>query len=613
MIQALVRVGLLAFAGLVLMSGLALAQFDAFRDILPDPLQQSLFGSDAYRVEFRGELDNGLTEVLQFVSETYALRERLPATPEMLERRARSDIQNLQRGLRSEGYYDAQVEVQVNYDESPPRVVFLVRPGPAYTLQAVHFDGPLPELEADLPPLDAETVNLNLNSRARAPEIEQGVSELRGYFREHGHPFPQVALKEALVDHELRTITVTYSFNPGPMVRFGPIIVQGLERVHLDYIMNKAPWSEDQLYQASLLNRIRSDLMPTGLFTMVDVSHADTPQRGPDGEKTLPITITVVERVPRTVKAGVSYETDTGLGATLEWEHRNIFGQGERLRTRLDLAEKREMLTADFTFPDFMEKSQLEFMANIGREKTEALESKLIALGVKMSRQLDEFWYTSLGANYLLTETTQLGTTQTYGLFSTPGELTWDRRNDILNPSSGWRVQLRAEPFIDTLDMSTMFFKLFSGLSAYLPLMAEERLVLAARGALGSIMGEGNLSLPPNQRFYAGGGGSIRGYAYQSIGPELDGTIIGGRSMVETSMELRLRLKNNFGLVAFLDGGQVFSESELRFNEDFMWGAGLGARYYTDFAPIRLDVGFPLNRRDRDDAFQVYVSIGQAF
>ncbi|GAB6057411.1 autotransporter assembly complex protein TamA [Desulfonatronum parangueonense] len=611
--QALLRVVLLAVAGLLLMSGLARAQLDALRDILPDALQQTLFGSDAYRVEFRGELDNGLKEVLRSVSETYALRERLPATPQMLERRAGSDIQNLQRGLRSEGYYDAQVEVQVNHDDSPPRVVYLVRPGPAYTLKAVNFSGPLSELKADLPPLDAETVNLNLNNRARAPEIEQGVSELRSYLREHGHPFPRVALKEALVDHELRTISVTYSFDPGPLVRFGPLIFLGLERVHPDYIVDRVPWSDDQLYQASLLNRLRSDLMLTGLFTMVDVSHGDITHRGTDGEKTLPISVSVVERVPRTVKAGVSYETDTGFGTALEWEHRNILGRGQRLRTRLDLAEKREMLTADFTVPDFLEESQLELVANLGREQTEALESKRIALGAKLSRQLDEFWYASFGANYLLTETTQLGKTQTYGLFSTPGELTWDKRDDILNPSSGWRVQLRAEPFIDTLDMRTMFFKLSSGLSAYLSLAAEDRLVLAARGALGSIMGEGNLSLPPDQRFYAGGGGSIRGYAYQSVGPELDGTVIGGRSIVETSMELRLRMANNFGLVAFLDGGQVFSESKLQFNEDFIWGAGLGARYYTDFAPIRLDVAFPLNRRDRDDAFQVYVSIGQAF
>lgn len=611
--RRLLRAGLLCFA-LVVLSSLAQAQLDSIRGLLPTTLQQTLFGSDAYHVEFRGDLENGVPNVLQSVSETYALRQRLPATLEMLERRAKSDISNLQRGLRSEGFYDAQVTVSVNPDATPPRVIFQIDPGPAYTLQAVYFDGPSAEGEFRFPNPAPATINLSLNTRARAPSIAQGVAEFRDFLRQHGHPFPWVTLRETLIDHENRTLTVHYSFNPGPVVRFGPVNIQGEQWVSHAYILQKLPWSEDQIFQASLLNRLRSRLMQTGLFTMVDVSHPDTPETGPQGKEILPITISIAERVPRTIKAGVSYETDTGLGAALDWEHRNMFGQGEELRTRLDVAEKKNMLTAEFTMPSFLsERQSWEFQGIIGEEETEALDSKKIALGAKLIHQIDASWYASIGANYLLSQTRQLGVTETYGLISTPGELSWDKRNDILNPSSGFRAQVRAEPFLDTLHLNSVFFKLSGVLSAYLPLLAEDRLVLAARGAMGSITGQANLSLPPDQRFYAGGGGSIRGYAYQSIGPEVDGTIIGGRSMVETSMEMRMRMQNNFGLVAFLDGGQVFSQTELQFRDDFLWGAGLGLRYYTDFAPIRLDVGFPLNRRDRDDAFQVYVSIGQAY
>ncbi|WP_051822218.1 autotransporter assembly complex protein TamA [Desulfonatronum thiodismutans] len=603
----------LVLAGLVVTISPAQAQFDNLRDLVPDALHQTLFGTDAYQVVFEGELDPALRDVLRSVSESHALRERIPATDQMFQRRARADIPNLLRALRSEGYYDGHVEAHVDPQASPPRIVFHVQPGPAYLLEAVHFHGPDSENGFGFPPPGPTTAGLTLGSRARAPEIRGGTDMFREFLRENGHPFPWVALREARVDHESRTLTVTYTFNPGPSAKFGTVNVEGEERVSPRYILDKVPWSENQTFRSSQLHGLRATLMQTGLFTMVDVSHPGSiPEASRNNE--LPVTISVVERVPRTVKAGVGYETDTGLGTALEWEHRNILGSGEQLRTRLHLAEKRQMLEGEFKVPEFSDPSQsLTIQGNIGQETTDALEKKEIAAGAMINRRLDRFWSVGLGTNFRYSEVTQLGETETYGLISTPGELTWDMRDHVLNPTRGWRIQLRAEPFLDTLEWNTTFFKLSGSLSAYLPILAEDRLVLAGRGALGSITGEANMNLPPDQRFYAGGGGSVRGYAYQSIGPEVDGKVVGGKSMVEVGTELRLRLENNIGLVAFLDGGQVFSESELQFQDDFLWGAGLGLRYHLDFGPIRLDLAFPLNRRDKDSAFQVYVSIGQAY
>jgi len=592
------------------------AQMETVKKLLPEGVKQSLFGKQPYTMEIRGEMPESVREVLRSVSEVHEMRERAPGSAEMLARRAKGDIADMQRGLRSEGYYAAGVKVRVeNPDGKPPVVIFEVDTGPAYILKNVYFDGPAAEGQVDFPPPDAASVGLSLGQRARAPQIEQGAGAFRDYLREHGFPFPWVRLREAIVDHQAHSMTLFYTFNPGPKAVFGPVRVSGEQRVKPEYILKKTPWTEGQVFQASVLTKLRSRLMRDGLFTMVDVSHPDASQwdaAGPDAA--LPIDVTVMERVPRTVKAGAAYETDSGLNTALEWEHRNFWGKGEQLRTRLDLGEKKQKVRAEYQVPDFWDEHQsLEVEAAFGQEKTDALKTREISTGAKIIRQLNRYWSTSLGVNYRLSEVTQLGVTDRYGLLSTPGELTWDRRDNVLNPTTGWRAQVRAEPFMDTLGLGTWFFKLWGQMSAYLSLLGEDRLVLAGRGALGSITGEANLSLPPDERFYAGGGGSIRGYAYQSIGPEIDGTVVGGRSIVETSMELRLRLPSNFGLVAFLDGGQVFTDPEVRFQDDFRWGAGLGLRYYTDFAPIRLDVAVPLNKRGKDDAFQVYVSIGQAY
>ncbi|MBM9536401.1 autotransporter assembly complex protein TamA [Desulfobulbus alkaliphilus] len=584
-------------------------------DLLPNVLREAVFGSKPYDVEVRGDMDAALREILFFVSETQSLQDRPPASPEMLDRRARLDIPRMQRALRSEGYYDGQVEARVDHTVTPPLVIFEVRTGPPYILHTVDFKILESSDDSKIPRMTAEAAGLAIGQRARAPEIERGASRVQRFLRENGYPFPVVSLGEVVVVHAGRTMTVRFTVVPGPKAVFGPVEVKGKQRVVPEYIMTRVPWSEGQLFQASLLNSLHNRLMQDGLFATVNITYPE--QSLPDAsreELVLPVTITVAERVPRTIKAGLAYDTDIGLGTVLDWEHRNLFGQAERLRTRLVLAEKEQALSSDLRLLHFLHEQQsLNIAAAIGREQTEAYDKEYVAAGAALFRQLGETWSAGIGVKYGYSETTQGGVTQDYGLFSVPGELAWDKRNDLLDPVRGWHALVRAEPFIDTLETGTRFFKVSGGLSAYVPFFTDNRLVLAGRGMVGSIMGESSRNLPPNERYYVGGGGSVRGYAYQSIGPEEDGVVIGGRSAVECSVELRLRMRKNFGLVGFLDGGQVFPGSQLQWEDDFFWGAGLGVRYFTDFAPIRLDVAIPLNKRDKDDSFQVYVSIGQAF
>ena len=477
---------------------------DQLMDMLPDVLREAVYGPRAYRLEVRGDFDSSLREVLLSVSKTQSLQDRPPASPEMLDRRVRLDVPQMQRALRSEGFYDGHVDARVNHTATPPLVVFEVRTGPAYTLSAVLFDGPGFDQEIDAPLLTAVAADLVLGQRARAPEIERGVGRVSRYLREHGYPFPSVSLGEVLIDHADRTMTVRYTVTPGPKAVFGPVLIEGEKRVAPQYILSRVPWTEGQPYQASLLNSLHNRLMQDGLFAVVHVTHPDTilPDSSKEG-KEIPVTISVAERVPRTLKAGIAYETDTGFGTVLDWEHRNLFGQAERLRTRLVLAEKEQLFSTDYRVLHFLHEQQSLDIASeiIGLEETEAYDKKSIAVGAAISRQLGESWSGSLGAKFRLSETTQAGVTQDYGLFSVPGDLVWDQRNDLLDPVRGWRAQVRAEPFIDTLETGTRFFKVSGGLSAFVPFFTDNQLVLAARGMLGAIMGESGRNLPPDERY----------------------------------------------------------------------------------------------------------------
>ena len=202
---------------------------------------------------------------------------------------------------------------------------------------------------------------------------------------------------------------------------------------------------------------------------------------------------------------------------------------------------------------------------------------------------------------------------QTYGLLSVPAKLDWDFSNDLLDPTRGGRLHLMTAPTWDTLGVGRSFLKSRLDHSRYLPI--TDNLVLALRGALGSIVGTGRDDLPADERFYAGGGGSVRGIAYQTAGElDDDDDPLGGASLIELSAELRYRFTENLGAVLFIDGGAAFDNAYPDFDEPLRWGVGPGLRYFTPIGPLRLDIGVPLNARDGvDDAFQFYISIGQAF
>ena len=189
-----------------------------------------------------------------------------------------------------------------------------------------------------------------------------------------------------------------------------------------------------------------------------------------------------------------------------------------------------------------------------------------------------------------------------------------DRSNDPLDPVRGLaRLQAEAEPTAITGDRQLVYLKTWAQVSGYLPLERDDATVIAARLKIGDILGGDIPDVPADRRFYAGGGGSVRGYDYQGVGPRLsDNTPEGGISLVETSVELRRRLDNRFGVVGFVDAGSVGMDASPSF-DNFSVGAGIGLRYNLGFAPLRVDVATPIDPRKGDPPIQLYLSIGQSF
>ncbi|MBI1389775.1 MAG: BamA/TamA family outer membrane protein [bacterium] len=564
----------------------------------------------AYNVEFRGVENSGLVERLRQYSKSVELRGRKPPSMALLRRRLENDIPRLVNVLKSEGFFDARVEFSLDESSQPITAVFQVEAGPVYVLGEVSVEwveSASPEIETPKP----VEMGLAPGEPFNADAASRGGNVIERRLHDRGYPLARVDDQTIYADHAARRAELIYRVDAGPRAVFGETRIEGLTTVHEKYVRNRLRWREGELYDARKIDETQTVLIKTGLFALAQIQPAT--QTAPDGA--LPVTLTLNERKPRTVSAGAFYQTDDGPGGKLGWEHRNLFGGGEDLSTEVLASFIEYSGHVTYRQPDFLDVDQfLVLDARVADDHPDAYESKNISLSAMLERVLNDEMKLRGGVKYRLADITQRHETDTFGLLSFPVEFEWDASDDLLDPTRGGRLNVSTEPFYGTLGSNLLFFKNYLKYGHYFELASRPELIAAARIGLGSIVGAPSDSLPADERFYAGGGGSIRGYPYQTVSPLIGNDPIGGRSIIELSFELRWRLSQSIGLVFFVDGGDAFESSVPDFSDNLLWGTGVGFRYFTPIGPVRLDVGVPLNRRPGiDDPFQIYVSIGQSF
>jgi translocation and assembly module TamA len=489
-------------------------------------------------------------------------------------------------------------------------VVFRIEPGPLYRLGALGIEagggGFQPPRPTDL--------GLKPGEPARAQAVLDAERELLRRARKAGHALAKPGRRSTVVDGETRTMDVTLRLAPGPKARFGEVTFRGAEGVVAEgFLRGRVSFGPGDAYDPDLVEAARRDLLDTNLFSTVVVREAGA--LAADG--TLPVAVEISPRAARSVGVSGGFQTDSGPSARLFWENRNLLGAGERLRAETELRLDLQRAGLDLRKPDFLRRGQaLVGEAEARAEETEAYETTSGSAGVGVERPLARGVVGGLGLSYRYAVIAEADEPETeFGLLSVPARLDWDFSDDPLNPGRGGKLALSAAPYLDTLDPSRRFLKSRLTHSRYLRLLEQPRLVLALRGSVGSALGVSREEIPADERFYAGGGGSVRGIPYQLAGPlDEDDDPLGGRSLLEVGAEIRYNFTESLGAVLFLDGGTVYSSAYPDFSEELLWGAGPGLRYYTPIGPLRLDVGVPLQPREGvDDLFQLYISIGQAF
>lgn len=564
-----------------------------------------------YEVVFEGIGVGKTLEILEQISEARRLEDQPPSSYSRLRRRADGDLPRLLQALRARAYYQAEVSLDIDRESSPITITYTIDAGPVYEFNEIVFELDPPSEDAvDLP--KPKRLNLKKDRRATSVKVIDAENELLASIKKQGFANAELGPRTVIVDHGTAKMDVTFRVNPGPKVYFGETAVVGNEEVEARYIRRLLEWKPGKLVTPERLETTQLNLIETGLFNSVRIETG----KEPDEQGRVPVQIEVREAKHRTIEAGVRYRSDEGIGGSAGWEHRNLLGTGESLAFELDGSEIGWQLTGEAREPDFLRRRQaLVIGTEIAIENTDAFESKSIGASVGIERSVGKGMNLAAGVAFRALEVEQDGDTDSFGLLSLPASYTWDHSNNVLDPSKGGRLTIQNEPFVDVFGNDVAFNKSSIAYTRYLRLKRQKpRLILAGRARAGFLFGTERNNVPADERFYAGGGGSVRGYGFQLAGElDDDNDPIGGRSVFEVAGELRAQFSDSIGAALFADSGAAYGSTVPDFEEDLLVGVGGGLRYFSPIGPIRLDVGFPLDRRDNDDAFQIYVSIGQAF
>jgi translocation and assembly module TamA len=545
-------------------------------------------------------------------------------TAAMVQARAHEDEALAVRLLYSEGYYDATALATLEQagDQAgggPLKAVVSVTPGKRYTIgEIVITAGPTvpPGLIRDSLPL--ATGDFIVAAAVEAAEANVGVK-----LPENGYAFAKVGQRDILLDPATATGDYTLPVETGPRGSFRGITTSGEKQAFgADHMKVMSRFKPGEPYDSRKVDDLRRALVATGLFSSVAVDPVRTNAPGPDGTEYVDLHVSQEAGKPRTIAGELGYGTGQGFRAEGTWTHRNLFPPEGAVIASVIAGTQEQGVTGTFRRSNAGKRDRtFQTGLSLNHQNYDAYEAYTAGLNIGWSRQstpiFQKRWTYSYGAEVLLTNeqvvvdpATADKTRRTYFIGGLPVQLGYDRSNDLLNPTKGFRANLRAEPEGSLQGSFSPYLRATFDLTGYYPL--SDSLVIAGRTRIGTISGVARDDIAPSRRIYAGGGGSVRGYGYQELGPkDANNDPIGGRSLNEFAVEGRYRF-GDYGVVAFVDAGQVYETSMPQFS-NIRYGVGVGGRFYTNFGPFRADIAMPINRQPGESKFALYIGIGQAF
>ena len=578
-----------------------------------------------YTLTFNGGDDKDLTGTLEDAS-ALVQEKADPVNGDLgLVIKARDDRERLLAALYENARYGAVVNITVAgtpIDELPPvpefprdkpiPVTIDVQPGPVFTVGTVSLTG-------DATKFNPADYGLEIGAQANSTLVISAAGKIVEDLEAEGRPLAHLTERGLTADHKNNTVDVRIGAEGGPVADVGDVTVSGTKTVDPEFVEKWSRLDQHRRYSPEEVKDANERLRKLGVFSSINIVKADRL----DQNGQIPLGIQVSDGKQRYFGLGAQFSSLDGFGVQGYWGHRNLFGGAEslkitgsvsRLGEQMDYRKLDYLASVEFSKPGIFDAySTLNVSVIAQQVNPDTYRStsftKLANIGYELNKQDT----VTGGFDLTWNETEDFRGTAQFLTFSLP--VTWarDASDNKLDPKHGYRLRLTGIPSYEIFRGN--FFQTIDGqVSAYTSFGEDDRVTLAGKLAIGTLLMAPSLEdVPATRRFYLGGGGTVRGYAYQEITPRNDdGDPLGGRSYMVASFETRVKITETVGVVPFIDVGTVSSQTYPDFS-DIRAGAGLGIRYATPFGPLRLDVAMPLNRYDDGSRFGIYAGIGQSF
>jgi translocation and assembly module TamA len=557
-----------------------------------------------YSVQFIGVQDRDTIKSLKSASDLVTLRDRPPASINALRYRADSDIPELIKVLHAQGYYEATVNIRIEEMDGGDTAVFiLIQPGPIYTIEecSVH-------LHPDACPMQPD---LKIDAPALAKDVLEAEQKILNQLSDCGFPLAKVENREMVADGKTKTMRILWNVATGPYCRFGPTDIRGVVATQPGFIQHKIAWKEGDPYASSLVETTQKNLLDTGLFSSVLITH----DLEPNGQDELGMKVELNENKHRSINIGASYQTFFGPGLTFGWEDRNVSGLGRKLALQGDVTRKTHSGVATFWVPDFFRVDQ-DYVAQAQAvyESIFAYADRSYSITNRVERRIGTKYRVSLGLKLERMIVGDSASNGTFSLLEIPLYFRWSSANHLLNPTQGATLEYKLIPSGNFSQPDRYYLYQYVGYSFYWPMTKSDFFVIAQQIVMENILGSSLSAIPLPRRVLGGTEQNLRGYRYRSVSA-LDGhKPIGGKSGLFYTFETRFHVTKSIGLVPFFDFGNVYETTVPHARGKWFKSAGLGLRYFTFLGPLRFDIAFPLDRRKGiDPRYRVLVSIGQTF
>ncbi len=566
---------------------------------------------------------------------TSARRFLLPGSGRLVDEELSADLSNLRSFYLLEGFDHSQV-------------------GPARILEkSGRLEVVVPIVEGrrrqvgelvlqDLAPLEEGEVRRALALESGGPFhrllLERSVDTLRSLLEDRGYGSALVSSQvEWSADERLATVRLRVFAGERWVV--DRTLLRGLRRTDPHVVrrfLGVAPG--DPVRQAAVLD-LQRRLYSLGIFSRVDVRVAP----GGEGGEARELLVDLEEGKSRSMQLGAGYDSESGVRGLLRFSQGNLFGKASSLSLDLLGGQKDQHLRLIYRQP-YIGNLHAEFLTTIYDEHEDRPDFSVDRRGgqLLLGRELGR-WTLQAFLSYRLVELQALDAffnseipldSRNGRVASVTPTVAYDRRDDPLDPTRGWNGSLQLEYAFPALAADAHFLKLFGQATAYLPLGRFGVLAGSARGGaieplasgpLGSSRGALEASVPAAELFYAGGRTTHRAYRRDELGivgetlifdpanPGADPYPVGGGGLALVNLEYRFPVAGPIGGSLFVDGGNVWTDYRAIDAEALKWGAGVGVRYLSPIGPIRLEIGWKLDREPFEDPYVWFISLGNAF